>query len=168
MESPIAVAMLVAWCSALAAVVCGGEILSATSEAWHTSSGDCDHVSGADQVYQTPLKISNRRLRCTLNGKNRQKILLNNMTTFSPSAIPNNQRFIIIEARIKGEKVTCFVDGGAERSLITRALHEKLKLDAAPYETTIMGVGGAATTVPEESKVLLRLGKREKAVRALV
>ena len=78
------------------------------------------------------------------------------------------RRIIIIEARIKQKKVTCFVDGGAERSMISRALHEELELDANPYETTIMGVGGASTTVSEESKVLLRLGKKEKAAKALV
>ena len=60
------------------------------------------------------------------------------------------------------------MDGGAERSLISRALHEELELDAAPYDTTIVGVGGATTTVLEESEVPLRLGKKEKAVKALV
>lgn len=60
------------------------------------------------------------------------------------------------------------MDGGAERSLISQSLHEELALDATPYETTIMGVGGAATSVMHESRVLLHLGKREKPVKALV
>ena len=91
------------------------------------------------------------------------------MTTPSPlGVLPNHRRFVIIEARIKQRKITCFVDGGAERSIISRAIHKELKLDATPYKTTIMGVGGAATAVTEESDVPLRLGKKEKQVKALI
>ena len=166
MENPIAVVILVAWCSILAAVVCGGGIFAATSEAWHTSSGHCDHASGADQVHKNPLYKSNRRLRRTIN---REKTSLNNtITSPLPGVIPNHRRFIIIEARIKHRKITCFVDGGAEQSLISRALHKELRLDATPYETTVIGVGGAATAVTEESDVPLRIGKKEKQVKALV
>ena len=121
MENPIAVVILAAWCSALAAVVCGGGIFAATSEAWHTSSGDCDHTSGTDQVHLTPLHKSNRRLRPTLN---RRKTFLNNMITSPHSdVIPNQRRFIIIEARVKQKKITCCIDGGAERSIISRSFH---------------------------------------------
>ena len=67
----------------------------------------------------------------------------------------NAQQFMIIEARVKQRKITCFLDGGAEPTLILRALHEELTLDATPYETMIMGVGGAANAVLQESKVPL-------------
>ena len=167
MESPIAVVILVAWCSVLAAVVCGGGIFAAASEAWHTSSGACGHVSGSDQslCYKKP----NRRLRRMRNRRKQQKTFLNNMIIPStPGTIPNDRRFIMIEARMKQKRITCFVDGGAERSLISQALHEELKLDATPYETMIIGVGGAATAVTQESEVPLRLGKKEKRVKALV
>ena len=60
------------------------------------------------------------------------------------------------------------MDGGAERSIISRKLHEELKLNATPYETTIMGVGGAATAVTMESEVPHRLGKRERQTKALI
>ena len=168
MENPIAVVILVAWCSVLAAVVCGGGIFAAASGAWHTSYGNCDHTPGADQVYQNPPFKPNRRQRRAFRSQSKQTSL-NNTTSPTPhGAVPNARRFIIIEARIKQKKVTCFVDGGAERSIISRALHEELGLDANPYETTIMGVGGASTTVSEESKVPLRLGKRERIAKALV
>ena len=166
MENPIAVVILAAWCSAFAAVGCRGGIFAAASEAWHTSSGDCDHTSGMDQVHQTPLHKSNRFLRCTLN---RRKTFLNNMITSSHSdVIPNHRRFIIIEARIKQKKMTCFIDGVAERSIISRSLHEDLNWNGSPYETTIMGVGGSPTPVTIESEVPLRFGKKERPVKTLV
>ena len=168
MESPIEVAILVAWCSILAAVVCGGGIFAAASEAWHTSSGDCDHTSGADQVYYSSFrKNPNRRQRRALRRQSEQT-LINHMGAPDAKVLQCERRFIILEARIKQRRVKCFVDGGAERSMISRALHEELKLDNTPYKTTIMGVGGAATAVTMESEVPLRLGKKEKQVKALV
>ena len=157
--------ILVAWCYLLAAFVCGGGIFAA-SETWHTSSGDGDHAPGADQF---PLynKKPNRRLRRA--RRPRRHTLINNTSTTSPvKVLQNDRRFVILEGRIKQEKVTCFVDGGAERSLITRALHERLKLRDNPLETTIMGVGGAAMAVTKESRVPLCLGKEERPVKALI
>ena len=89
MGNHIAVVVLAAWCSALAAVVCGGGIFAGASEAWHTGSGDCDHTSGTDQVHLTPLHKSNRRLRRTLN---RRKTFLDNMKTFPHSDVLPNHR----------------------------------------------------------------------------
>ena len=60
------------------------------------------------------------------------------------------------------------MDGGAERSLISRNLHERLRLSDTSIEATIMGVGGAITSVTKESKVPLRLGKKSRPVVALV
>ena len=161
--------ILVAWCSVLAAVVCGGGIFAAASEAWHTSSGDCDHTSGADQVHQNPLYKQNRRQRRALRRQPKTQILINNMGTSSTAKIRHNdRRFIVLEARVHQEKVTCFVDGGAECSLISRALHERLKLPSNSIEATIMGVGGAITPVSTESDIPLRLGKKERPIKALV
>ena len=168
MESPIEVVILVAWCSILAAVVCGGGIFAAASEAWHTSSGDCDYASGTDQVYKKPPYKPNRRQRRALRRRSK-RILVNN--TGIPSAakiLHNDRRFIVLEAQIYQERVTCFVDGGAERSLISRTLHERLKLSDKPIEATIMGVGGAVTPVTKESKVPLHLWKRNRPVEALI
>ena len=168
MKSPIVVAILVAWCSVLAAVVCGGGIFAAASEAWHTSYGDCDHTSGADQVHYSILyRNPNRRQRRALRLQSK-RTLINNMETPDAKVLQCERRFIILEARIKQRRFKCFVDGGAERSIISRTLHDELKLYATPYETTIMGVGGAATAVTIESEVPLRVGKKEKQVRALV
>ena len=164
MENPIAVVILVAWCSALAAVVCGGGIFAPASGAWHTSSGDCDHTPGADQVYQTPLYEPNRRQRRALRRQPKQTFL-NNTEIPAAKVLQSERRFIILEGHIKQRRIECFVDGGAERSIISKALHEELKLDATPYETMIMGVGGTATAVTIESKVPLRLGKKENESR---
>ena len=62
----------------------------------------------------------------------------------------------------------CFVDGGVEGSLISRALYEALELSATPYETTMIGVGGLTTAVMGERDVPLHLGRKERAVKALV
>ena len=135
------------------------------SETWHTSPGECDHDPGADQ---SPRIKTNRQTRRAAYHRG-QRILVN-QTKNSASATtgPNNRRFIIIEARVRQTIVKCFVDGGAERSLISRALHEKLNLRDNPFKTTIMGVGGATTPVTKESEVPLRLGKKERPVKALV
>ena len=168
MDSPIAVAILVAWCSVLAAVVCGWGIFAAASEAWHTSSGDCDHTSGADQDHYSSLyKKPNRRQRRALRRQSKQT-LVNNMETPDAKVLRCERRFIILESRIKQRRIKCFVDGGAERWILSQTLHEVLKLDATPYKTMIMGVGGAATAVTMESEVPLCLGKTEKQVKALV
>ena len=90
------------------------------------------------------------------------------METPDAKVLRCERRFIILEARIKQRRIKCFGDGGAERSIISRTLHEELKLDATPYKTTIMGVGGAATAVTMEREVPLHLGKKEKQVKALV
>ena len=87
MENPIAVVTLVAWCFLLAAVVCGGEIFAASDPNWHTSPGECNHASGADQVHHSPLYKPNRRLRHTLN---RRETLLNNTITSSPHGVTPN------------------------------------------------------------------------------
>lgn len=81
--------------------------------------------------------------------------------------VRSERRFIIIEARIKHRKVKCFVDGGAERSIILQKVQEELKLAATPNEATIQGVGGAATTATKENEVPLFLGKKEATVKAL-
>ena len=162
MEIPMSGVILVAWCSLLAALVCGGGIFAA-SEAWHTSPSDGDHAPSVDQFpcYEKP----NRRLRRLRAGRT----LINHTQTSSPAKIiHNDRRFMILEGQIKQETVTCFVDGGAERSLITHTLHESLKLPSEPLETTIIGVGGAATAVIKASKVPLCLGKEERSVKALV
>ena len=132
MESPISVAILVTWCSVLAAVVCGGGIFTAASEAWHTSSSNCDHTSGADQVHYSSLyKKPNRRQGRALRRQSKQTFI-NNTETPDAKVLRCERRFIILEARIKQRSVKCFVDGGAEQSIISRTLHEELKLDAAP------------------------------------
>ena len=86
----------------------------------------------------------------------------------SAESLPNTRHFIILEARIRKRQVRCFVDGRAERSLISRTIHEELNLRATPCKTIIMGVGGATTPVTEESQVPLCFGKKEKPVKALV
>ena len=131
---------------------------------------ECNHTLGADQspLYKPLYKNPNRRQGRTSYQQRRQILVNNTRTPSSAKTLRNERHFIILEARIKQRRITCFVDGGAERSLISRALHEELELDAAPYDTTIVGVGGATTTVLEESEVPLRLGKKEKAVKALV
>ena len=52
--------------------------------------------------------------------------------------------------------------------MISRTLHERLKLSETPIEATIMGVGGAITTVIKEGEVPLRFGKKNRPVKALV
>ena len=164
MEIPIAGVILVAWCSLIAAVVCGGGIFAA-SESWHTSFGDCDHASGEDQF--PCYDKFNRRQRRT-SRRQSQRTLINNTEIPTAKVLRCERRFIILEARIKGKKVKCFVDGGAERSIISQSLYEELELLDTTYETTIMGVGGAATAVTRESEVPLRLGQKEKLVNPLV
>ena len=110
-----------------------------------------------------PCSCQRRALR-----QQSKRTLINNKKTPDAKVLRCERRFIILEARIKQRRVKCFVDGGTERSIISRTLHEELKLDATPYETTIMGVGGAATAVTLESEVPLRLRKKEKQVRASV
>ena len=165
MENPIVVVILVGWCSLLAAVVYGGGIFAA-SEAWHTCSGECDHTSNADQFpcYKNP----NRRLRRATRHRNTQILVNNRGTPSAAKVLHNDRRFIVLEAQVHQEKVTCFVDGGVERSLISRNLHERLKLCDTSIEATIMGVGGAITSLTKESKVPLRLGKKSRPVVALV
>ena len=165
MEIPIAVVNLVAWCFLLTVAVCRGGIL-ATSETWHTSSGIGDHAQGADQFpfYKKP----NRRLR-RITRYRKTQILVNNLGTPSAAKILHKDRqFIVLKAQVNQEKVMCFVDGRAERSVISRTLHERLKLSDTPIEATIMGLGGAITPVTKEDKVPLRLGKKSRPVKALV
>ena len=160
MEILISGVILAALCFLLAAVVCGGGIFAA-SGTWRTSSGECNHTLSADQ-------FPNRRVRRAANHQ-RGRIHINQTENSAPAmVVPNNRRFIIIEARVHQTNVKCFIDGGAERSLISRALHEQLKLCDSPFETTIMGVGGATTPVTKESEIPLRLGKKERPVKALV
>ena len=60
------------------------------------------------------------------------------------------------------------MDRGAERSLISRTLHERPKLSDTPIEVTIMDMGGAITLVTEEGMVSLCLGKKGRPVKAFV
>ena len=164
MEYPTSGVFLAAWCFLLAAVVCGGRMFA--SKGRHTSPGECERASSVSQG--SPYKKPNRRLR-RISHLQTRRTLANNMTILSHAKTLHNDRlFIVLEARIHQEKVTCFVDGGAERSLITCALHERLRLQENPYKTTIMGIGGAATTITKESGVPLCLVKIKKPVKALV
>ena len=52
--------------------------------------------------------------------------------------------------------------------MISRTLHERLKLSETPIKSRIMGVGGAITTVTKEGEVPLRFGKKNRPVKALV
>ena len=165
MEIPSSGVILAAWVLLLVTLVCGGGIFAA-SETWHTSSGECNHAMSADQ-FPSNTRL-NRRL-CRKFDQQKQPASLNNIITTPPhDIIPNNRRFIIIKARIHQKEVKCFIDGGAERSTISRSLHEDLNLNSSPCETTIIGVGGSTTLVTIESEVPLRLGKRERPARALV
>ena len=138
----------------------------APSETWHTSSGECNHAISADQ-FPSNTRL-NRRLRCKFD-RQKQPASLNNIITTPPhDIIPNNRRFIIIKARIRQREVKCFIDGGAERLIISRSFHEDLNVNSSRYETTIIGAGGSTTPVTIESEVPLRLRKRERPARALV
>ena len=165
MENPIAVVILIGWCFLLAAVVCGGGTFAAL-EAWHTSSGECDLTSNADQFpcYKKP----NRRLRRATHHRKTQTLVNNTRIQSAAKILHNERQFIVLEAQVHQEKVACFVDGGAERSLISRTLHERLRLSDTPVEATIKGVGGAVTSVTKESEVPLHLGKKGRPVKALV
>ena len=116
--------ILVASCSVLAAVVCGGGIFAAASEAWHTSSGHCDHASGADQVHQTPLYKSTRRLRRTFN---RRKAFLNNMITSSPSGVVLTSRFsfVLVFHAVSGTRILAHSGSSPALSLLPIALPAK-------------------------------------------
>ena len=109
---------LVAWCSLFATLVCGGGIFVA-SKTWHTSAGECDHVASADQL---KLAKNKGHLRHTSHLPPR-RTLINNTETPAAKVLQCECRFIIIEACIKNRKVRCFVDGGAERSIILRKVH---------------------------------------------
>lgn len=50
----------------------------------------------------------------------------------------------------------------------SRTLHERLRLSDTHIEDTIMGVGGAITSVAKEGEVPRRFGKRSRPIKALV
>jgi hypothetical protein len=90
------------------------------------------------------------------------------LMTNSLEVVADSRWFFVFEAVISDVFVRCFVDGGAECSLVLAATRERLGLKTSPCDVVIRGVGGAVTKITKLCEVLIQIKGEPRVIQALV